>query len=196
MSKQQDSQGGSERADAASTADAAFAMDAPGRRGDAQPEVSEATHPTGTQEPPAGPAGADVDSAGSTDEAMPDAGTADEHGPSAEGDSTEAPPSAGGARSDVSGGKPRKPVVAKTRFSALWVGVTLGAVLLILLLVFIVQNNNPATIYFFGASGSLPLGVALTGAAIAGVLVVAIPGYGRILQLRKTIRRGGRGRTR
>lgn len=40
-----------------------------------------------------------------------------------------------------------------------------------------------------GAHTHLPLGVALLLAAVCGVLLVAIPGTGRILQLRVTARR-------
>jgi uncharacterized integral membrane protein len=77
----------------------------------------------------------------------------------------------------------------RTRISGLWVGITVAAVVLLLLLVFIVQNNSYVTIYFFGWGGSFPLGVALLLAAICGVLLVAIPGYGRIFQLRRSFRK-------
>jgi len=42
---------------------------------------------------------------------------------------------------------------------------------------------------FFGASGHLPLGVALLLAAVLGVLLVVVPGTARIIQLRMTARR-------
>ncbi|MFI9388327.1 lipopolysaccharide assembly LapA domain-containing protein [Kutzneria sp. NPDC052558] len=83
-------------------------------------------------------------------------------------------------------------LLKRTRISGLWIGVTVAAVVLLLLLVFIVQNNTDATIYFFGWSFALPLGVALLAAAICGVLLVAIPGYGRILQLRRAARRAAK----
>ncbi len=72
----------------------------------------------------------------------------------------------------------------------MWVGLILSAVVLLFLLIFILQNNEPVRISFLGASGTLPTGVALLLAAIAGVLLVAIPGTGRILQLRRAARRG------
>jgi len=84
------------------------------------------------------------------------------------------------------------PGLAHTRTSGLWTGLILSAVVLILLLVFILQNGTPVQINFFGLSGSLPTGVALLFAAIAGLLLVAIPGGLRILQLRKAARRGAR----
>jgi uncharacterized integral membrane protein len=71
----------------------------------------------------------------------------------------------------------------------LWVGLTLAAIVLLLLLVFILENSQQAGISYFGAHGHLPLGVALLLAAVAGVLLVSIPGSVRILQLRKTARR-------
>lgn len=81
--------------------------------------------------------------------------------------------------------------VRRTRFSGLWVGVTVAAVVLLVLLVFIIQNGQSVTISIFGGSMHLPLGVALLLAAILGVLVVAVPGYGRIIQLRRAMRRAG-----
>ncbi|HEX4726074.1 MAG TPA: lipopolysaccharide assembly protein LapA domain-containing protein [Pseudonocardiaceae bacterium] len=81
--------------------------------------------------------------------------------------------------------------VRRTRISGLWVGVTVAALVLLVLLVFIIQNGQSVTISFFSGHLTLPLGVALLLAAICGVLLLAIPGYGRIIQLRRTIRRSG-----
>jgi uncharacterized integral membrane protein len=60
---------------------------------------------------------------------------------------------------------------------------------LLLLLVFILENQQSASIGYFGAHGQLPLGVALLLAAVAGALLVVIPGSARIMQLRATARR-------
>jgi uncharacterized integral membrane protein len=79
--------------------------------------------------------------------------------------------------------------VKRTRLSAWWVSVLLFTLVLILLLVFILENNRRADIAYLGAHTHLPLGVALLLAAVCGVLLVAIPGTGRILQLRATARR-------
>jgi uncharacterized integral membrane protein len=81
------------------------------------------------------------------------------------------------------------PDVRRTRVSGLWVAVTLSAVVLVFLLIFILQNNVPTEIHFLGAQGTLPVGVALLFAAALGILLVAIPGYLRILQLRRAARR-------
>jgi uncharacterized integral membrane protein len=74
--------------------------------------------------------------------------------------------------------------VAPTRASGLWVTVALSAVVLLLLLIFILANGQQVSISYFGAHGHLPLGVALLLAAVLGVLLVVVPGTGRILQLR------------
>jgi uncharacterized integral membrane protein len=64
-----------------------------------------------------------------------------------------------------------------------------GAIVLIVLLVFILENTQSVKISFFGASGDLPLGVALLLAAIGGGLLVGIVGAARIIQLRRHVRR-------
>ena len=82
--------------------------------------------------------------------------------------------------------------IERTRTGGLWVGLILSAVVLVVLLVFILQNLDPVRIQFLGLVGQLPTGVALLLAAVAGLLLVAIPGGLRILQLRRLARRGPR----
>ena len=84
------------------------------------------------------------------------------------------------------------PAVRHSRSGGLWVGLILSALVLLFLLVFILQNGDPVQISFFALEGVLPTGVALLLAAIAGILLVAIPGSVRILQLRRAARRQGR----
>jgi uncharacterized integral membrane protein len=84
---------------------------------------------------------------------------------------------------------PAQHVVRRTRVGGMWVASALFAVVLLLLLIFILQNGQRANISFFGAHGHLPLGVALLLAAVLGVLLVVIPGTGRIVQLRMVARR-------
>jgi uncharacterized integral membrane protein len=79
--------------------------------------------------------------------------------------------------------------VRRTRIGGVWVAGALFAVVLLLLLIFILENGQKVKVSFFGAAGHLPLGVALLLAAVLGVLLVVIPGTGRILQLRMTARR-------
>src|SRR5690349_11997044 len=73
----------------------------------------------------------------------------------------------------------------RTRAGALWAGIVVSAVVLVLLLIFIVQNGDPVEIAFLGWAATLPTGVALLAAAVAGILVVAVPGVARIIQLRR-----------
>jgi uncharacterized integral membrane protein len=86
-----------------------------------------------------------------------------------------------------------KAPVSHTRAGGLWAGLILSAIVLVFLLVFILQNGAPVQVNFLGWSGSLPTGVALLLAAVAGLLLVAIPGTARIIQLRKAARRGAGG---
>jgi uncharacterized integral membrane protein len=79
--------------------------------------------------------------------------------------------------------------IKRTRVSSVWVGAALFAVILLLLLIFILENSKTVSVSFFGASGHLPLGVALLLAAVLGVLLVVVPGTARIVQLRMTARR-------
>jgi uncharacterized integral membrane protein len=80
-------------------------------------------------------------------------------------------------------------VVRRTRVGGWWVASALFALVLLLLLIFILENGQRANIAYFGAHGHLPLGVALLLAAVLGVLLVVIPGTGRIVQLRIVARR-------
>lgn len=89
---------------------------------------------------------------------------------------------------------PPSPAVAppgRSLTGELWTGLILSTVVFLVLLVFVLQNLDPVVIRFLWLRGSLPTGVALLLAAIAGVLLVAIPGSVRMLQLRRAARRGG-----
>jgi uncharacterized integral membrane protein len=87
---------------------------------------------------------------------------------------------------------PAPPVVRRSRTGGLWTGLVFSAVVLIFLLVFILQNLEPVRIAFLGFAGSLPIGVALLLAAIAGLLLVAVPAGMRVVQLRRAARRAAR----
>jgi lipopolysaccharide assembly protein A len=98
----------------------------------------------------------------------------------------------GGASVGASAGAPvtpRQHQIRRTRIGGVWVAIGLFALVLLLLLIFILQNGKKVDISFFGAHGHLPLGVALLLAAVLGILLVALPGTARILQLRRTARR-------
>ncbi|WP_433036765.1 LapA family protein [Actinomycetospora sp. CA-053990] len=83
----------------------------------------------------------------------------------------------------------------RTRVGGAWIGLILGAVVLVFLLVFILQNLDPARVAFLGLEATLPLGIWLLFAAIAGVLLLAIPGLGRMVQWRRAAKRTGRVRS-
>jgi uncharacterized integral membrane protein len=82
-----------------------------------------------------------------------------------------------------------RPTVPRTRVGGLRAAIVAFAVVLLLLMIFLLQNGRPAEVSFFGAHGQLPMGVALLLAAIFGVLLVALPGTVRIVQLRMLARR-------
>ncbi|MFD3811203.1 lipopolysaccharide assembly protein LapA domain-containing protein [Rhodococcus sp. NPDC058639] len=83
----------------------------------------------------------------------------------------------------------RRKGIRHTRTGALWIALLAGILILLLLLVFILQNLDSITLELFGWDFSLPLGVALLFAAIAGAVIVALTGGLRILQLRHAANR-------
>lgn len=78
--------------------------------------------------------------------------------------------------------------------SAAWAGPLAAAVVLVLL--FILENGSRVKVSYFGASGHLPLGVALLLAAVGGALLIGIIGVARVVQSRLTARRHRRPHTR
>lgn len=103
-----------------------------------------------------------------------------------------APPASGAPGAPDPQTTPSEPVrVRHSRTSSVWIGAIVAAILLILLLIFITQNTDTVTVHFFGLAGGLPVAVALLFAAVCGVLLVAIPGTVRILQLRKAVNKAG-----
>ncbi|MFC4603050.1 lipopolysaccharide assembly protein LapA domain-containing protein [Rhodococcus kronopolitis] len=76
-----------------------------------------------------------------------------------------------------------------TKAAATWTGLVIGALVLVLLLVFILQNLDQVTLNLFLWEFSLPLGVSLLLAAIAGALIMALAGGVRIVQIRRVAKR-------
>ncbi|HET9647950.1 MAG TPA: lipopolysaccharide assembly protein LapA domain-containing protein [Microlunatus sp.] len=87
------------------------------------------------------------------------------------------------------GSSPSRRAPRVTRVSAAWAATGVALVLLILLIVFILQNSTKVNVRFLGMSGTIPLGMALLIAAVAGGVVVAIAGVARVTQLRMSARR-------
>ena len=81
------------------------------------------------------------------------------------------------------------PAVKLTRAGALWTSLILGFLILIVLLIFITQNTETSSFTFFNLHWSLPLGVAMLLAAIAGGLITVTVGTARILQLRRAAKK-------
>ena len=79
----------------------------------------------------------------------------------------------------------KPPEIKRTRVSALWIALTVGLVVLVLLLVFILQNLDKVTVQFLVWEFTLPLGVTVLLAAIAGAVIMAVVGAMRIYQVRK-----------
>lgn len=79
----------------------------------------------------------------------------------------------------------RKGPLDVTRTASAWIGLVVGALILILLLVFVLQNNENTKLSILAWDFTLPLGVSMLFAAIAGALIMALAGGARILQLRK-----------
>jgi uncharacterized integral membrane protein len=136
--------------------------------------------------PPAAAAHAEaVDHPGSAatgETSPPDPGTAGPSDAAVLGAADTAPPAAGPAA-------PARTTLARTRIGGIWVAVVIAALVLVFLLIFILQNPTHVSVFFLGAAGTMPLGVAMLFAAIAGALLVALIGSARILQLRHTARR-------
>jgi len=109
----------------------------------------------------------------------------------------------------VSPGQPQDPVepkrpapgfdqkgrVRRTRVSGVWIGLIGTALFLILLIIFIAQNSRQVPLHFFGWSGNFSLALTIVLSAVIGVLLVAIPGSVRILQLRRALRKNVPGGT-
>lgn len=76
--------------------------------------------------------------------------------------------------------------------AGIWASLIIGALILVLLLIFIIQNNVTAQFQYFGWQFSLPLGVAMLLAAIAGILVAGLAGSVRIAVLSRRLKKANR----
>ncbi|WP_083897837.1 LapA family protein [Nocardia vinacea] len=72
--------------------------------------------------------------------------------------------------------------------------MSVGGVFLVVLLIFVVQNTTSLRLGFLGWHFTLPVGVAILVAAVAGLLVMAVAGGVRIIQLRQAFTRLARAR--
>lgn len=74
----------------------------------------------------------------------------------------------------------------------MWTGMIVGALVLIVLLVFVIQNPDSTDFQIFTWHFTMPLGVAILLAAIAGALITAVVGAVRMFQLRRAAKRAHR----
>ncbi|WP_310963437.1 lipopolysaccharide assembly protein LapA domain-containing protein [Nocardioides terrisoli] len=81
-----------------------------------------------------------------------------------------------------------------SRTSRTWAALFAFGVILVLLIIFIAQNTQTVQVSFLGWSGHAPLAVALLIAAAAAILITAVAGTLRILQLRRRVTRDNRRR--
>ncbi|MDO4254078.1 MAG: lipopolysaccharide assembly protein LapA domain-containing protein [Kocuria sp.] len=70
---------------------------------------------------------------------------------------------------------------------ATWVALIIGLLLLVLLLVFVLQNMNDVLITYMAWEFTLPLGVAMLLAAVAGGLIMAMVGSIRLIMLKRRV---------
>ena len=87
---------------------------------------------------------------------------------------------------------PQKDPLRRSRTSGVWVAVVVLAIVLLLLIIFIAQNTQDVEVSYFGFDGKAPLAVSLLIATAAGIVLTAVAGSLRILQLRRRVRRDKR----
>jgi lipopolysaccharide assembly protein A len=87
--------------------------------------------------------------------------------------------------------KPVKPVTparsVRTRTGAAWLGLCVGALVLVALVVFMMQNTAPVEVTFLGTTGTAPLALELLIAGLGVGIIALVLGGLRIGQLRRRI---------
>jgi uncharacterized integral membrane protein len=84
---------------------------------------------------------------------------------------------------------PPESAVKFTRTASVWSSLTAGFLILIVLLIFITQNTDSAKVAFLTWHWTLPLGVQILLAAVAGGLITVLAGTARIYQLRRAAKK-------
>jgi len=75
-----------------------------------------------------------------------------------------------------------------TRTGATWVGICVGALVLVALVVFMMQNTAPVEVTFLGMHGSAPLALTLLIAGVGVGIIALVVGSLRIGQLKRRLR--------
>lgn len=110
-------------------------------------------------------------------------------GPVAKNRADPAPPSAPVAE-PLERRDPTGQGLKRSRLGDTWVGIAVGALVLVLLIIFIMQNTVSVDVAFLGLSGSAPLAVMLLIAGVGFAIVTLVVGSLRIGQLRHRITQG------
>ncbi|GHC99426.1 LapA family protein [Zhihengliuella salsuginis] len=76
-----------------------------------------------------------------------------------------------------------------TRSGAIWTTTIFSLLVLILLIIFIAQNQDTTTLRYFAWEGTVNVGLTVLAAAVAGGIIVALAGAGRIIALKAQKRR-------
>ena len=88
------------------------------------------------------------------------------------------------------------PLLPVTRTGVAWWALGFSLLLLVLVLIFVLQNLTDATTSFFGIKWTIPLGLDLLLAALAGGVIAFLLGAARMFQIRRVARRYARSRKR
>ncbi len=123
----------------------------------------------------------------STDDPRPDDPRPDDASRGEAARSDREPATTGPTESRRASGFDAEGHLKSSRSGALYFGLIVAALLSVVVLIFILQNSDSTTIRFFGFEGEFPIGVAMLLAAVTGILIVAVPGSVRILQLRRSL---------
>lgn len=84
---------------------------------------------------------------------------------------------------------PARLAAPRSRAGGLWMAAVVCTLVLLPFLIFVLENSQRVDVSFLSVRGHLPVGAALLLAAVFGVLLVALPGTARILQLRMLAQR-------
>ena len=99
------------------------------------------------------------------------------------------PDPTGRSKAEPRGTTPTDDPLRRSRTSMVWLATIGLGVVLILLVVLILQNTQQVKVSFLWWEGTPPLAAALLIAAAGGILLTAIAGSLRILQLRRRVKR-------
>lgn len=114
------------------------------------------------------------------------------HDPAVPGNPHETTPEPASTASPAGRAAPATDPLRGSRTSGVWGAVIAMGLLLVLLTIFIVQNTQEVEVSYLGWNGTAPLAVSLLAATAAGLLLAAIAGSLRILQLRRRVKRDQR----